>query len=130
MGGHHSRQTVINANEMNGDRQVPAALNLPFGHLFFGYQLVPLRQGGTADLAKAEGPLPAPSFTGRGATLSGRTRPNQAQHAQSSNAASKSDPTISTEQDPAKIVEAFSGRGNSLIGSKPSKPKRDVIEID
>lgn len=123
-----SRQKFINANAMPDNRTVPAALNLPFGHLFFGYTHVPLTSGATSDLAKAEGSKPAPSFQGQGATLSGRRRPNNAQSSEISSAR----PTKSAEGGPdaqEKLVP-FQGQGHSLQASAPKKAAREVIEID
>ena len=95
---------------MTTDQAVPAALTLPYGHLFFGFPLVPRPNGATSELADA--PEPASTFQGSGATLSGRMRPSQQA------AASSSSPQKETD------ASKFSGQGNTL------SKKREVIEID
>ena len=50
------------------EKKIPAALNLPFGKLFFGYEIIPVggKVDGTVKEKKTE------SFGGAGTTLSGR----------------------------------------------------------
>lgn len=65
---------IITADTQIGARQVPAALNLPEGTLFFGYPFKPP----TSEEAKkqkeeeAQGKSKQPTFSGVGGTLSGR----------------------------------------------------------
>jgi ubiquitin fusion degradation protein 1 len=100
---------------MTDDAAVPAALVLPYGHLFMGYPLVPRPANATSDLGDVDPTATAPTFQGQGATLSGRMRPNQ----QAAAAAAATSPK-KEEASPS----VFKGQGNSL------GKKREVIEID
>lgn len=56
------------------DVQVPAALNLPFGKLFFGFKVKPYKPSAPkSPPGPPAAPGQQPSFSGAGATLSGRT---------------------------------------------------------
>ncbi|PWN52377.1 UFD1-domain-containing protein [Violaceomyces palustris] len=69
---------IVTSETQMEEKKIPAALNLPFGKLFFGYDVIPV--GGTEEVvekeeaeAKAEGKEESKiSFSGDGQTLSGR----------------------------------------------------------
>ncbi|BGP13787.1 hypothetical protein JCM10213_006381 [Rhodosporidiobolus nylandii] len=113
-------------------RTVPAALNLPFGALFFGFDLSNARpppgsEAEAARLAAEEAQrtahaAPFAGVSGNGATLSGRARQQASlpQGATPAAPAAPRAPSAPAEQKP------FSGNGNTLSGRKPV----DTIEID
>ncbi|SCV69547.1 BQ2448_2567 [Microbotryum intermedium] len=123
---------MVTADTQIGERQVPAALNLPLGSLFFGFEPRP-PPGSEEDIAnklKAEAestatPVPF-AGVGSGSTLSGRAR-NSAALPQG---APTPPPAVSTSR--ASSIPAssqpkvFSGSGNTLSGKKPI----ETIEID
>lgn len=116
----YSRETFVNANNMPENAEVPAPLRLPFGHLFFGYPLIPSprnnnNDGGESSAGQSQ--TEQSSFQGQGATLSGRSR----QPAPSALGQQPQQPPKS--EDDSK----FAGSGNTL-GAR--KPDRKVIEID
>ncbi|BGP29974.1 hypothetical protein JCM10296v2_001726 [Rhodotorula toruloides] len=128
---------IVTADTQLGSRQVPAALNLPFGALFFGFDLPNARPppGSVAEAAvkaKAEeasrsAAAPFANLTGSGATLSGRAARNAAS-APAGAAANGGQTTgrASSAQPEQKPTVPFSGSGNTLSGKKPV----EVIEID
>lgn len=118
---------------------MPAALNLPFGKLFFGYEVIPLggkeAAGGDPKAAAVSFSLSLPihlqfkltgngkqeSFSGSGNTLSGRTP-----------RASTNGGVAASSSSPGQTLEGSgSGGGQRLGGNKPSNGRDDdVIEID
>lgn len=133
----HSQPRIVTADTQLGSRQVPAALNLPFGALFFGFDLSNARpppgsEAEAAEKAKAEeasrsAAAPFANLTGSGATLSGRAARNAAS-APAGAAANGGQTTgrASSAQPEQKPTVPFSGSGNTLSGKKPV----EVIEID
>ena len=100
------------------EKKIPAGLNLPFGKLFFGYDVVPVG-GKKAD--QPEGTANVVTFSGDGTTLSGRAPK----------------PKSSKKEDKAKSSSAprgGGGGGSYTLGggpvSSPGSSSRDVIEID
>ncbi|KAK4053847.1 ubiquitin fusion degradation protein [Microbotryomycetes sp. JL201] len=133
---------IITADTQIGNRQVPAALNVPFGNLFFGYEVKPppgsaeeqtARAAKNAEEEAAKKPFAA---VGQGSTLSGRTR----SLASTPSGAPSPAPEIASSRTTGQTQPAvpFSGSGHSLTGSssggsttkKPSRKNVDVIEID
>lgn len=123
-------------NEMLTDgRQVPAALNLPFGKLFFGYTVIPYKapasEGSGASGSGASSPPPVaqtPSFGGGpGQTLSGRApRQTRTPVTQPGSTAAGGS---TTKPDDGK----WKGKGNSLTGgSRPKRrsPSPEYIDVD
>jgi ubiquitin fusion degradation protein 1 len=100
-----------------GGRQVPAALTLPFGNLFFGYDNLRPPPGSAAALALAATPTVVPfAGVGSGNTLSGR-------------AARAAPAPVATPIAPAPAaapVGSFGGKGQSMSGRKPI----ETITID
>jgi ubiquitin fusion degradation protein 1 len=120
--GSDRKPRVVTADTHLDGRRVPAALNIPFGHLFFGYPHVPLKnddgEQGTGDNAAA--PHRAARFTGAGATLSGRARPQD-----TSNQNGGDDDSGSQARKETQPTQSFAGKGNALNGRDT-----DVIVID
>lgn len=119
---------VVTNDTQLGERHVPAALNLPFGHLFFGYTVVPVPGSAAALAAAAAAPdaTPAPFGGATGTTLSGRVRSD------ATLAAPDRAPSVPPSSPPAAAAakpaaqQSFAGAGNTLSGRRPP----DVIEID
>ncbi|KDQ17967.1 hypothetical protein BOTBODRAFT_171661 [Botryobasidium botryosum FD-172 SS1] len=97
------RTTTV--DELGNDRPAPAPLNLPFGHLFFGYPFVPYR---APETSANDAPHQPPSFAGTGNTLAGPS---------SRQVAPRAPPK------PAEDKWAVKGKGRSLA-------EQDAIEID
>jgi len=69
------KRKVVTSDSLESDAKVPAALNLPFGKLFFGFKVVPYIPV-TPD-AQSAGPSSQPaSFSGSGNVLNGRSAPS------------------------------------------------------
>ncbi|GAA6061602.1 hypothetical protein JCM10212_000910 [Sporobolomyces blumeae] len=136
---------IVTADTQLGTRQVPAALNLPFGTLFFGYDLSNTLPppGSAADILRREQQaerdqaemVPFAGISGTGATLSGRApRQPKPPSAAAGPGARASTSTREVKQEDGTTQEPFSGQGNTLGGGgggggKKKKPV-DVIEID
>lgn len=114
------QQKIINNSSAEADVKVPAALNLPFGKLFFGFNVVTY----TPPEPKApSSPSPsAPSFSGSGNTLTGRpvTSPSGAKGKEKEKSSAKS-----------QSSEKVWGTGNTLGSSRsthipPSFRGRDL----
>ncbi|KAG0152138.1 hypothetical protein CROQUDRAFT_667464 [Cronartium quercuum f. sp. fusiforme G11] len=112
-------QKIITADTQIGDRQVPARLELPFGTLFFGYNIQPLRPA-NADGVEPAQPVPFASLNNTGNTLSGRTRTVSDEV--------ETAPNPETANVPSTTV--FSGQGHSLIKPTVKAVDKNVIVID
>ncbi|KAG1756620.1 UFD1-domain-containing protein [Suillus paluster] len=66
------QQKIIDNNSMEAEVKVPAALNLPFGKLFFGFNAVPYTPPEPKAPSSPSSPPSTPSFSGTGNTLTGR----------------------------------------------------------
>ncbi|GLB34864.1 putative ubiquitin fusion degradation protein UFD1 [Lyophyllum shimeji] len=65
---------IVSNTTYEADQKVPAALNLPFGQLFFGFNIPPYTPPtGAAPGSPGTRAQSPPSFAGAGNTLSGRT---------------------------------------------------------
>jgi ubiquitin fusion degradation protein 1 len=125
---------TIKMDEQMGDRRVPARLELPYGTLFFGYNVEPFKPADPNAPPAPEAPAPAASFStvsGAGNTLSGRPRPAPPPVAAPPLAVA---PSGSGDGGPGGSDQTpFGGEGYSLTGNKPTpggSKGRDVIEID
>ncbi|PIL24208.1 transporter [Ganoderma sinense ZZ0214-1] len=98
------KQRVVTNDTLDGDVYVPAPLNLPFGHLFFGFRVqtfVPPSQD-----SSASAPQPT-SFTGSGNTLTGNSQPSS-----SDKGKNKAAPTSTTHW----------GSGGQTLGGRSAQP--------
>lgn len=76
----HSRPAIVTNDTLREDKHVPAALNLPFGQLFFGYDVerlpVPVSHADSAPAPSQDAPPPGgTAFQGQGHTLWARPPP-------------------------------------------------------
>lgn len=121
---------IITNDTQLTEKKIPAALNLPFGKLFFGYEVIPV--GGKQDEApKAKA---TETFGGSGATLSGRAPRPKPQESQNSKPANEQ-PTAFTLGGGRVLGESSrSSRYATPSGGDDARSlnesKRDVIEID
>lgn len=109
------------------EKKIPAALNLPFGKLFFGYEVIPVggKQSEEAQEKSTE------SFGGPGVTLSGRApRPKPSQE----QSGKKVEPSSFTLGGGRVLAESSRSSRyatpSSSDGRGTNDTKRDVIEID
>lgn len=123
------KPTIVTNDTQLTEKKVPAALNLPFGKLFFGYEVIPV--GGK------ESDKPKPStqtFSGSGTTLSGRAPPKRKEKEPESK---PSEPLTSAFTLGGGRTLADSARSSRYAtpssSSGPSlndRQQRDYIEID
>ncbi|GAA5848323.1 hypothetical protein JCM8547_004478 [Rhodosporidiobolus lusitaniae] len=128
---------IVTADTELGPRTVPAALNLPFGALFFGYDLSNARpppgseaeaaQKATEEQQRQAQAAPFAGITGGGATLSGRQARSGARLPAGADegAAARASP-VPQQPEPQQESKPFSGQGQTLSGKKPV----ETIEID
>ncbi|GAA5979124.1 hypothetical protein JCM11641_008434 [Rhodosporidiobolus odoratus] len=129
---------IITADTELSPRTVPAALNLPFGALFFGYDRSNAQpppgsdaeaQQKAAEAAEKDAQAaPFAGLSGNGATLSGRQRAAASLPGGSATAAGQPPAAgiRASGQPEEKPQVPFSGQGNTLSGKKPV----ETIEID
>ncbi|KAG6898343.1 hypothetical protein C0992_009018 [Termitomyces sp. T32_za158] len=67
------KHLIVSNTTFESDQKVPAALNLPFGHLFFGFNVVPYVPPAPVPGSPDSSSSQVPSFSGSGNTLSGRS---------------------------------------------------------
>ncbi|KAI0064591.1 ubiquitin fusion degradation protein I [Artomyces pyxidatus] len=101
---------VVSNDDLNDDGKAPAPLNLPFGKLFFGFNIPPYIPPPAANADAT--PQPAPSFSGSGNSLTGRST------GFSSSAKGKE-----KENDKSAAEAKDWGQGQSL-GGRTSNPAR------
>jgi ubiquitin fusion degradation protein 1 len=109
------KQRLITVDALEDRRVVPAPLNLPFGKLFFGYQVIPYK---APEEKLDESMAAAQSFAGSGNSLSGNSA-----HAAT---ASSSTPAAASQKSSSK--KEFTGHGRTLGGRRSDPP--DVIVVD
>lgn len=135
-----SQPRIVTADTQLGTRHVPAALNLPFGTLFFGYDLSNTLPppGSAAEVAqraekeeKAQAEqVPFANIVGSGTTLSGRMRGGGGPRAPSGPSSTATPAAAAPPQTTREAsAQPFSGEGNTL-GGGGKKKKVEVIEID
>ncbi|KAF9246176.1 UFD1-domain-containing protein [Melanogaster broomeanus] len=66
------KQRIVTSDSLEHEGKVPAALNIPFGKLFFGFNVVPYTPPESKPSASPSSSSPPPSFSGSGNTLNGR----------------------------------------------------------
>ncbi|GAA5855197.1 hypothetical protein JCM3766R1_003055, partial [Sporobolomyces carnicolor] len=142
---------IVTADTQLGTRQVPAALNLAFGTLFFGYDLSNTLPppGSAADVARRErlaederrDKVPFAAVHGAGTTLSGRAprpRPPADPPATTGGSLTTSSTTTAAAEPGPTAAVPFTGQGNTLGGgggggggrAAGAKKQVEVIEID
>jgi len=150
------KQNVVTSDMLETEVKVPAALNIPFGKLFFGFNVVAYSPPEPKPPTSTGPSSPPPvSFTGSGNTLNGRTaqvtstKGKEKEASDSPSQASQKSwgtgQTLGSRSSlPAHIPPSFRGPSLGTPASSPakSKPKRrsptpdwgvdddDVIEID
>lgn len=106
---------IVTNDTQLGEKKVPAALNLPFGKLFFGYEVIPF--GGKQKEGTGGEQTAAITFSGSGQTLSGRAR-----------RAPPADDVATTTKSNGNA--SGSAGGGQTLGGRGSSRKREVINID
>lgn len=125
---------IVTNDTQIGEKKVPAALNLPFGKLFFGYSVVPL--GGNGADNDKEGTTTM-TFSGSGQTLSGRAprapAPSSREDDEASSPRNGAAATAAAASS-SRSGQTLGGGGRTLGSSGRSgssrKAKPDVIEVD
>ncbi|KAI0040904.1 ubiquitin fusion degradation protein I [Auriscalpium vulgare] len=114
------RHKVVSNDDLGTESKVPASLNLPFGKLFFGYNIPPYQPPPTAETEAA--PLvpltrrqPPTHFVGSGNSLTGRGTPASSSAAAKGKAKENSQPS-------AEENEAKWGKGQAL-GARAPPPR-------
>ncbi|KII88340.1 hypothetical protein PLICRDRAFT_54181 [Plicaturopsis crispa FD-325 SS-3] len=69
------KHRVVSNNTIESETKVPAALNLPFGKLFFGFNVTAYTPPKSPDAPEVTPDAPPATFTGSGNTLTGRPAP-------------------------------------------------------
>lgn len=153
------QQKIVNNSSAEADVKVPAALNLPFGKLFFGFNVVTYTPPEPkAPSSPSSPPSSAPSFSGSGNTLTGRpvTSTPGAKGKEKEKSSAQSQPsekvwgtgnTLGSSRS-THIPPSFRGRNIGSAGGRPlprqttAQPKRrsptpdwgvdddDMIDID
>lgn len=113
-----SQTRIITSDTQIGGRRVPAALNLPFGNLFFGFDNLIPAPGSVEELAATAAATHAATVpfatVGSGNTLSGRAR---GAPLRPSPVATPPPATGVVKQEEGD-KKPFSGTGNTLSGKK------------
>jgi len=109
-----NRRVVSNAT-FEGDDKVPAALNLPFGQLFFGFNIAPYVPPPPVDETPSSPVSQGPAaFSGSGHSLNGRPTPGS--QPSSSSAKGK---TKASEESSEQSSTSWTGTGHTLGNSVP-----------
>ncbi|KAI6028653.1 UFD1-domain-containing protein [Pisolithus orientalis] len=151
------RRTVVTSDSLESDAKVPAALNLPFGKLFFGFRVVPYTPPVSDAQPPAGSPSPPVTFSGPGNKLSGRavepsSTPKGKERAKSPSQSSPSSnswgggQTLGSRSPLLHVPSGFRSRelggGGLSVSRRPNQPRRrsptpdwgvdddDIIEID
>ncbi|KAI0333482.1 ubiquitin fusion degradation protein I [Cubamyces sp. BRFM 1775] len=102
------KHKIVTNSSLDGDVYVPAPLNLPFGKLFFGFNVQPYVP---PDADQTKSPPQPNSFSGSGNTLTGRSKPS-----------SQSQPSAKGKEREQSAPTASWGNGGQTLGSRPSQP--------
>ncbi|OJA18427.1 hypothetical protein AZE42_06984 [Rhizopogon vesiculosus] len=149
------QQKIINHSSIEGEVKVPTALNLPFGKLFFGFNVVPYTPPEQKPPSSPTSPpAAAPSFSGSGNTLAGRSGASlaDAKGKGKENSSAKSQPSEKSwgvgsslgSSRSTHVPPSFRGRdlGSSTVPRPTGQSKRrsptpdwgvdddDIIDID
>ncbi|KAG6331652.1 hypothetical protein ID866_7436 [Astraeus odoratus] len=150
------KRKVVTSDTLESDAKVPAALNLPFGKLFFGFKAVSYTPM-TPDAQSAGPSSQVASFSGSGNILNGRSAPsNSAKGKERAKSPSQSEVSPkpwgsgqtlgSRSQSVSHVPPSFRGRdigsGGVSVSRQAKQPKRrsptpdwgvdddEIIEID
>ncbi|SOV09433.1 related to UFD1 - ubiquitin fusion degradation protein [Ustilago sp. UG-2017a] len=120
---------IITNDTQLTEKKIPAALNLPFGKLFFGYEVIPV--GGKPNEDTKE--KVTETFGGSGTTLSGRAPHTKAQETKPDKPNSETPSAFTLGGGRVLGESSRSSRyatPSSSDGHSLNDLKRDVIEID
>lgn len=120
---------IITNDTQLTEKKIPAALNLPFGKLFFGYEVIPV--GGKPNEDAKE--KVTETFGGSGTTLSGRAPRTKAQETKPDKPNSETPSAFTLGGGRVLGESSRSSRyatPSSSDGHSLNDLKRDVIEID
>ncbi|SYW82516.1 related to UFD1 - ubiquitin fusion degradation protein [Ustilago bromivora] len=120
---------IITNDTQLTEKKIPAALNLPFGKLFFGYEVIPV--GGKPNEDTKE--KVTETFGGSGTTLSGRALHTKAQETKPDKPNSETPSAFTLGGGRVLGESSRSSRyatPSSSDGHSLNDLKRDVIEID
>lgn len=107
------RPKVVTNDTQVGDKKVPAALKLPFGQLYFGYDYIPPGGNAKEDPKQSTGQQRA-VFSGAGQTLSGRAPRAKKSEGEENGARSAA---ASPAPAPPASDQPFGGSGRTLAAS-------------
>ncbi|KAI6045693.1 UFD1-domain-containing protein [Pisolithus marmoratus] len=151
------RRKVVTSDSLDSDGKVPAALNLPFGKLFFGFKVVPHTPPASDAQSSPSLPSQPVTFSGSGNKLSGRAVEPSSTAKGKERAKSPSQSGVSSNSwgagqilgsrsPPLHVPSGFRGRelgaGGLSVSRRLNQPRRrsptpdwgvdddDVIEID
>lgn len=118
------RPNIVTNDTQVGDKKVPAALNLPMGKLYFGYDYIPLGGNKENEDEKQKTGQQRITFSGQGQTLSGRA-PRQAPLSKEDEEASGAKPEATTEAGTGGSTSSpFGGQGQTLGSGSSSRTSR------
>ncbi|KAF9013911.1 ubiquitin fusion degradation protein UFD1-domain-containing protein [Cyathus striatus] len=101
---------IVSNDTLTSDVKVPAALNLPFGQLFFGFNVTPYVPPAQPTI-ESPGTIPlSPAFGGSGQTLNGRPQPSR------TTASPKGKENL--EKDPSSTNNHTWGSSGQTLGSR------------
>ncbi|EPQ30421.1 uncharacterized protein PFL1_01947 [Pseudozyma flocculosa PF-1] len=134
---------IITSDTQLEEKKIPAALNLPFGKLFFGYDVIPVggKEPKGPEGSDASEPTAAISFGGSGKTLSGRApkpRPPPKADGSGDANATPAQSQAYTLGGGRVLGESSTSRGSGTStpsssrggGKSLNDRKREVIELD
>ncbi|KDR81697.1 hypothetical protein GALMADRAFT_239823 [Galerina marginata CBS 339.88] len=110
---------IVSNNTLESDVKVPAALNLPFGQLFFGFNVQAYTPPEPVPGSPEITPQSPPHFSGSGNTLSGRSNAKPSTSSDAKGKAKAQDSTSSTS------THTWGSSGQAL-GKKPIAPQGPV----
>jgi ubiquitin fusion degradation protein 1 len=108
------KHKVVSNNSLESDVKVPAALQLPFGQLFFGFKVAPYTPPAPTTPGSPIVTTAPIAFGGSGNTLSGRPSQSQSQAAPSSSKGKGKEKAASEESE----ADGKWGTGGQTLGSR------------
>ncbi|KAK7467208.1 ubiquitin fusion degradation protein [Stygiomarasmius scandens] len=104
---------IVSNNTLEGDNKVPAALNLPFGKLFFGFNVTPYVRPATPS------PPSSPAVSARTAAFGGSGQSLNGRSVANPQAALSSNKGKSKEKQTTEPSASWTGEGRTLGSSAP-----------